>query len=210
MSAIEPSDPLAAALAELFVLGSAQDRETITSLRDRLAARRLRVLVAGEAKRGKSTLVNALLGRPVLPTGVLPLTALATTVRRGSHDAVIAGFADGRTETFPVSALDDLVTERGNPGNRRGLRAVTVLANTPLLARGVELVDTPGLGSIHEHNTIAAGAALVTMDAAVLVLTADPPVSGSERGLIASVAELSVEMFVVLNKVDHLGGTELA
>jgi len=46
----------------------------IASLRDRLASRRLRVLVAGEAKRGKSTLVNALLGRPLLPTGVPPLT----------------------------------------------------------------------------------------------------------------------------------------
>lgn len=51
--------------------------------------RRLGVLVAGEAKRGKSTLVNPLLGRPVLPTGVIPVTAVATTVvaadRSGHH-----------------------------------------------------------------------------------------------------------------------------
>lgn len=210
MSALRQADPLAAALDELSVLGSAHDRETISGLRDRLAAQRLRVLVAGEAKRGKSTLVNALLGLPVLPTGVLPLTALATTIRFGMHDSVTAGMADGRTETYPVSALDELVTERGNPGNRRRLREVTVLAKTPLLACGVELVDTPGMGSVHGHNTIEAEAALATMDAAVFVLTADPPVSGSECGLIAKVAELSVEMFVVLNKVDHLGGTELA
>jgi hypothetical protein len=53
MDEFDQADPLAVALNELFLLGPAQDRETIASLRDRLASRRLRVLVAGEAKRGK-------------------------------------------------------------------------------------------------------------------------------------------------------------
>ena len=57
------SDPLLAALDELAALGSADDRAALGALRGRLRERRLRVLVAGEAKRGKSTLVNALLGR---------------------------------------------------------------------------------------------------------------------------------------------------
>ena len=48
------------------------------------------------------------------------------------------------------------------------------------------------------------------MDAAVFVLTADPPVSASERELMARVAELSVTMFVVLNKADYLAGGEPA
>jgi hypothetical protein len=110
---------------------------------------------------------------------VLPLTALAATVRYGKDDAVTATFADGRAVEFPVSALDDLVTEHGNPGNRRRLQTVAVRADAPLLARGVELVDTPGTGSVHGHNTIEAEAALASMDAAVFVLTADPPVSAS-------------------------------
>jgi ribosome biogenesis GTPase A len=77
-------DALAGALNELAALGTAQDRQQIAALRDRLNAARLRVLVAGEAKRGKSTLINALLGRAVLPAGVTPLTAVATTVRYGN------------------------------------------------------------------------------------------------------------------------------
>jgi predicted GTPase len=107
------ADSLAVVLEQLSVLGSEQDRDVVGRLQERLAARRLRVLVAGEAKRGKSTLVNALLGRPVLPVGVLPLTALTTTVRYGAEEAVTAEFAGSRTEVVPVSALDDLVTERG-------------------------------------------------------------------------------------------------
>jgi GTP-binding protein EngB required for normal cell division len=200
----EDDDLLLAALAELSALTGAEDRAALAGLGGRVRERRLRVLVAGEAKRGKSTLINALLGRTVLPAGVIPLTALATTVRYGANEGVTVVFRDGRSGSFPLSALDDLVTERGNPGNRRGLASVTVALDAPLLARGVELVDTPGTGSVYAHNTTEAELALETMDAAVFVLTADPPVSASERDLMSRVAGLSVSMFVVLNKADYL------
>ncbi len=198
------------ALDELAGLGPDQDREQIAGLRDRLAAARLRVLVAGEAKRGKSTLINALLGRAVLPAGVTPLTAVATTVRYGDDPHAQVRFSDGREEKQPLSALHDLITERGNPGNRRHIAAVTVYLDAPLLAGGVELVDTPGTGSVFAWDTAAAHEALKTMDAAVFVLTADPPVSAAERDLYAKVVGFSVATFTVLNKVDHLDAAELA
>jgi Dynamin family len=206
MRAPEESDPLLLALGELADLGGDNDRALLGTLRERLGQGRLRVLVAGEAKRGKSTLVNALLGRPVLPMGVTPLTALATAVRYGEDEKATAVSRDGRAQSFPLSALEDLVTERGNPGNRRALASVTAVVDAPVLARGVELVDTPGTGSVYAHNTAAAEAALPTMDAAVFVLTADPPVSATERELMTRVAGLSVTMFVVLNKADYLAG----
>jgi Dynamin family len=201
---------LAAALDELTALGTDGDREQIASLRDRLDAARLRVLVAGEAKRGKSTLINALLGRAVLPAGVTPLTAIATTVRYGDDPHAQVRYAGGHEEKQPLTALPELVTERGNPRNRRRVAAVTVYLDAPVLAGGVELVDTPGTGSVYEWDTAAAHAALDTMDAAVFVLTADPPVSAAERDLYAKVAGLSVTTFTVLNKADHLDGPSLA
>ncbi|MGH3213437.1 MAG: dynamin family protein [Trebonia sp.] len=201
---------LSAALDELAALGTDQDREQIAALRDRLDAARLRVLVAGEAKRGKSTLINALLGRAVLPAGVTPLTAVATTVRYGDDPHAEVRFADGHEEKQPLTALHELVTERGNPGNRRHVAAVTVYLDAPVLAGGVELVDTPGTGSVFAWDTAAAHEALDTMDAAVFVLTADPPVSAAERDLYAKVAGLSVATFTVLNKADHLDAAGLA
>lgn len=209
MSAPDQVDPLVAALGEIHALGADPDREAVAELRDRLANQRLRVLVAGEAKRGKSTLVNALLGRAILPAGVTPLTALATTVRYGTDEGVTVWPVDGGSHRYPLGEIGDFVTERGNPNNSRNLRAVTADVNCPLLARGLELVDTPGTGSVHGHNTTEADAALRTMDAAVFVLSADPPVSASERDLIARVARLSVTMFVVLNKADRLTADEL-
>ena len=77
---------LISALNELAALGTERDREQLVALLDRLDAARLRVLVAGEAKRGKSTLINALLGRAVLPSGVTPLTSVTTTVRYGDDE----------------------------------------------------------------------------------------------------------------------------
>jgi small GTP-binding protein len=201
---------LLSALDELAVLAGTPDSGALAALRDRLLAARLRVLVVGEAKRGKSTLVNALLGTEVLPAGVTPLTAVATTVSHGRDAHAEVAFQDGRAEQFPLAALDDLVTERGNPANSRSVASVTVRLDAAILARGVEIVDTPGTGSVHSHNTAAADSALPTMDAAVFVLTADPPVSATERELLGRVTALSVTTFVVLNKADYLDPAGLA
>ncbi len=92
---------LVAALNNLAALGTERDQEQVTALLGRLDAARLRVLVVGEAKRGKSTLVNALLGREVLPSGVTPLTAVTTTVRYGDDERAEVRFLDGHDEKYP-------------------------------------------------------------------------------------------------------------
>jgi small GTP-binding protein len=200
-----------AALDQLYELADGPDRDDVAALRDRVDSSRLRVLVAGEAKRGKSTLLNALLGRDVLPVGVIPLTAVPTTVVLAlGEEGVEVAFSRGRGSRMPLSALPDFCTERGNPGNYRHVTAITVRLDAPILARGVEIVDMPGTGSVHAHNTAAADAALPSMDAAIFVLTADPPVSASERDLLRRVAALSVALFIVLNKADYLDEASLS
>ena len=206
-----PYDALDQVLGELRDLAAASPLEP--EARDLLARRRedrLRIAVVGEAKRGKSTVVNALLGREVLPGGVIPLTALATTVIHDRVERVETLGPDAAAETYPLSALADLVTESGNPHNRRGLTRVTVCLDAPLLAGGVEVIDTPGTGSIHLHNTAAAEAVLETIDAALFVLTADPPVSLAELDMLERVQAGSVALFVLLNKADRLDSDEQA
>src|SRR6204780_3149105 len=210
MRAAELPDALTSALDELAGLADESEPAGLRALRERLRAARLRVLGVGEAKRGKSTLVNALLGREVLPTGVTPLTAVPTTVTHGTGEAMEVAFTDGRTAHCPLSALGEFGTERGNPGNSRGVAAITVGLDSPILARGVEIVDTPGTGSVHAHNTAAADGVLPTMDAAIFVLTADPPVSAAQRDLLERVHGLAVTTFVVRNKADYPDAPGLA
>lgn len=123
---------LATAVNSLAALGTERDRDQLLALLDRLDAARLRVLVVGEAKRGKSTLINALLGRDVLPSGVTPLTAVATTVRYGDESRTEVAFLDGHEEKHPLTALADFVTEVRNPRNQRSpsTAAATAITST--------------------------------------------------------------------------------
>lgn len=210
MQTADRKDTLEQVLAALAALAPATDQQRLAGLEERLRSGRLRVLVAGEAKRGKSTVVNALLGRDVLPCGVTPVTAITTTVVYGSDEHVAVEFTGMRAERRPLADLAELVTERGNPGNRRGVSRVTAHVAAALLAQGVEIVDTPGTGSVYEHNTAEAHRALDTLDAAIVVLTVDPPVSAAERELLHNITEHAVATFVLLNKADRLDADERA
>jgi len=213
---VEPTKTRDALPSALRTLGDVARRLGVDEVAEQAAeaAARLRHLVlevamVGEFKRGKSSLVNALLERDVLPVGVLPLTAVPTILERGEEGCTVE-FADGHAEPHPLPALTGFVTEAQNPGNRLGVARVTARLHAPLLDDGVRLVDTPGVGSVHEHNTAAAGAYLPSLDAAVLVTSADPPISKAERSFLERVARHAVRLFVVLNKADYLAEADLA
>jgi hypothetical protein len=72
----------------------------ITQLQERLIEERFNLAVLGQFKRGKSTLLNALLGEPLLPTGVVPLTSIPTFLRGGETRVVRIFFHDGRQAEF--------------------------------------------------------------------------------------------------------------
>ncbi|MHB8245986.1 MAG: dynamin family protein [Acidimicrobiales bacterium] len=177
-------------------------------LAERIATQRFHIAILGEFKRGKSTLVNALIGRQLLPSGVVPLTNVATEVHFGSTRTTVS-FADGRRIEIPVDAIDGYVTERGNPANTKGVDRVEVGVSASLGAPGLVLVDTPGIASVNDHNTTTAHFALADSDAAVLVLSADSPLSESELGLLTELTRRQAKVFVVINKADHLTGPEL-
>lgn len=198
-------DELAARSAE--VAAGRVEAERGQRIAQRLAAGMFLVSVVGEFKRGKSTLINALIGEEVVPTGVLPVTAVATELRHGDPGAV-AEFLDGHREPTDRVRVADLVTEAGNPGNQRRVARVEIRGRWPLLEAGVVLVDTPGIGSVHIHNTEAARAALLDADGALLVLSADAPMSEQERDLVRLLAQRRAPTFYVLNKIDHIRPAE--
>ncbi len=174
----------------------------------RLEEERLNLVVLGEFKRGKSTLVNALLGSDVVPTGVLPLTAAVIVVRHGEAPRLVVDFENGgRYESSP-SEVADYATEAGNPENRRGVRLVTIELPSPLLAEGIQLVDTPGIGSVFAHNTETALGFLGQVDAGLFVLAADQPLSAAEEELVREAAERLPRVFFALNKIDRVDAAE--
>ena len=101
-------------------------------LHGRLEHERLQLAVLGQFKRGKSTFINALLGADVLPTGVIPLTAIATFIAWGHEPLVIVHFkGDEPSGEFAAQAPDAIrdvlfrfVAEEANPENRFGVERV--------------------------------------------------------------------------------------
>ena len=174
----------------------------------RLDAGDFLVAVVGEFKRGKSTLVNALVGEAVLPTGVLPLTAVATELRFGPPSARVV-YLDGRTEEIDTGRIATFATESINPQNSLGVARIELRGRWPMLEPGAVLVDTPGIASLHEHNTAAGNAALLDADGAIVVLSADAPLSEHERALLEVLRDRRSPTFFVLNKSDHLGKDDL-
>ena len=202
-------DELARAADELASAATSSDelKARARRLADRLARRRFNVSVLGEFKRGKSTLINALLGAELMPAGVLPLTAVATEVSYGEPGATVVRL-DGTTEDINLADLADYVTEARNPANVRQVARVEARTPAELLRPGVVLVDTPGIGSVFRHNDEAATRALLEADGAVLLLSADAPLSEAERQLLANLSERQAPTFFVLNRADHLSPAE--
>jgi len=173
----------------------------------RLAEGRFHVACIGQFKRGKSTLLNALVGEPVLPMGIVPVTSAITVLRHGPRHASVT-FEDGRTEAIPVEEIARFVSEAKNPENRLRVHVVEVFLPSPLLASGLCLVDTPGLGSVSEGNSAVTRRFVPQVDAALVVIGADPPISGDEVTLVEQVAPQARHLFLVINKSDRLTEAE--
>jgi hypothetical protein len=214
------SDRLAEIITEAGVLardtGMPEFAAAAEELLERLKTGRVHLAVLGQFKRGKSTLLNALLGEPVLPSSVVPLTALPTLLKPGPGRRMEVAFADGRapevveaeTPHELATHLARFVTEAANPANVLNVAHVDVYHPAPLLASGVVLIDTPGIGSTLRHNTEATLNFLPQCDAAIFVVSPDPPITEVEVDFLGHVLDLVPRLFFVFNKVDYLSDAE--
>ncbi|MGI6285576.1 dynamin family protein [Neomoorella humiferrea] len=196
---------------------SAEAQQKIQALHDRLLNERLHLAVLGQFKRGKSTFINALLGEEVLPTAILPLTAVPTFLLWGPEIRVRVVFQEGnQSEEFTLrdprtlaAFLAQFVTEEGNPKNNKKVSHVEVFYPSPLLRQGVVLIDTPGIGSTFRHNTEVTLNFLPQCDAAMFLISADPPITEVEVEFLKSIRSKVTHLFFILNKVDYLNKDDI-
>lgn len=179
------------------------------ALAERSAEGRFYVACIGQFKRGKSTLLGALVGDPVLPTGVTPITSVPTVVRFGKHKAARVR-VDGKWKSIDPALLHEYVSEESNPENVKRVDGVEVFITSTLLSEGMCLVDTPGIGSVFLGNTEATKAFIPHIDAVIVVVGADPPITADELSLVEAVASEVKDVIVVLNKVDRVTEDERA
>lgn len=189
----------------------------LTELNSRYSEGRFHLAVLGQFKRGKSTLLNALIGEPVLPMGVVPVTAAPTFIQYAELPKITVQYQGGQVadEFSGVSTeersayLNKFVTEEGNPQNRLDVAEVQIDLPAPILKNGVVLIDTPGIGSTYRHNTLATLNFLEQCDSAMFLISADPPITEVELEFLRQVREKIPRLFFVMNKIDYLDESEL-
>ena len=177
----------------------------------RLHNPRVRILVVGEFKQGKSMLVNALVNAPICPIDDDISTSVPTVVRYAHHPSATlirgawgGGDADEREERVqvPIEQLASHVSEAGNPGNHAGLKYAEAGIPRDILADGLELVDTPGVGGLGSVHGSATMAMLPSADAILLVSDAAAEYSRPELEFLRQAALACPNVACVLTKID--------
>jgi GTPase SAR1 family protein len=178
-------------------------------LKEKIQNNVFNLVVLGQFKRGKTSLINALLGAEILPTAVVPLTSIATILKYGEELKINVYFNDNKVIEIKPESLSEYVTEKGNPGNEKNVLEVIITYPSDYLKDGVRLIDTPGVGSIYQHNTDVAYQYLPKSDAALFLLSVDQPVGQAELDFLKDVKEYSHRIFFLQNKADYVGSEDL-
>ncbi|MGA2086296.1 MAG: dynamin family protein [Terracidiphilus sp.] len=177
-------------------------RASLEALTEKLKKNRFNLAVLGQTKRGKSSFINALLGARILPTGVLPLTSVITRVTYGENPSAKIFYETGESEQIAVECLYEYITEAGNPGNTKQVASAEVAYPSQFLSMGVDLIDTPGIGSTRRHNTSTTEDYLAEVDAGIAVLSVDPAITAVESDFFRRLRQDVPKLLFVVNKTD--------
>jgi replication fork clamp-binding protein CrfC len=172
----------------------------------------IRVIVVGEFKQGKSKFINALVGAPACPVDDDIATSVPTVVRHGDQPSaailVPTAEAEGGTDAavdrqrIPIADLPAYVSEQGNPGNSKKLLAAEIYLPRRILAGGLIVIDSPGVGGLASAHTLATFTALPTADAMLLVSDASQEYTEPELRFLRQAMRITPNVAGVLTKTD--------
>jgi GTPase SAR1 family protein len=180
----------------------------LNNLKTKIENRELVISVIGQFKRGKTAFINGVLETAVLPVGVIPVTSVATRIQYGNELAEVY-FKTGEHQTVALEQLVGYIAEQQNPNNQKGVSFVNLFLPDEFLKDGITLVDTPGVGSIHQNNTDEAYAFMKDSDAIIFMLSVDSPINEIEREFLVEARNYAAKFYFAINKIDTISPADL-
>lgn len=181
-----------------------------------LAKDAFRVAVVGEFNSGKSTLINTLLGRKVLSTDFRPRTATKTVLRFGVRDAFRVTYTDGSKSPYietdrlaeeieKVTSDDARALVKGRSSVAAQIKEVEIWCNANFLNRKeTEIVDTPGLGSVHPEHKKVTLSTIPEVDATLFLFPCTPGIGDEDINVLAFIRQHINNLLFVMTKIDFM------
>ena len=166
------------------------------------------VAILGQFKAGKSSFLNSLTGKPILPVGVIPVTTAITRLQYGQKERAVIRHFDGRQAEADVGAIEDFTSEAKNPGNQKNVDLVDVELPSMEKHAGLRFVDTPGLGSIFKYHMETSENWLPEVGTALLAISADRPLAENDLQLIRDLRKHTPKIVLLLTKADLLSSDQ--
>lgn len=162
----------------------------IKQIEEKIESKNYRIAVIGEFKRGKSSLINALIGADILPTDILPTTAVINKIIYGIHKKIRILFADGSQEIQATEKLSDYATKESLKKRTQEVKVDRIIVEYPsvFLSSNIEVIDTPGMNDDEEMTDVTLGV-LTEINAAVVTISAHEPLSTTEQHLVERLIE---------------------
>ena len=164
------------------------------------------VAFVGEFSRGKSTLINKILGNDILPVSNLPTTAMLTKISHSTQSGIEHILSDGKSQSYPleISSWEELVVSLFDDSPEGVVRVC--LQNEWLKKTWLQIIDTPGAGDLSDKRLVIVNDAIVGCDGAVIVVNAAMALSLTEKAFIEQhiIAKKVPHIIIVLTKMDQV------
>ena len=174
----------------------------IVSVENLSANKFIDIAIFGQFKAGKSSFINSFIGKPILPTAVIPATSVITRIYFGEKEKAYIKFNNDKTEEILLNEIENYVTESKNPGNTKGVTIANIEIPELKQYKGICFTDTPGLGSIYIHNTQTANDWSAEATIALVCISAERPLSEFDLNLIRELDTNSYKLICLLTKTD--------
>jgi GTP-binding protein EngB required for normal cell division len=167
------------------------------------------IVVLGQFKSGKSSLINSIIKENILPIGVIPVTSIVTRLQFAERKKAIVHFLDKTEKEINLAEVENYINESHNPKNFKNVEVVDLYLPQLYNFKNLRIVDTPGVGSFFKNNSETTFQWLPEIGLALVAISVERPLSEEDVTLLRNIARYSANTKIILTKTDLTSTSQL-